>query len=118
MPRGKSKSNKKSFDKRVKDIVIKEMKDELEEKKALISYDNNTLNANIPSGDVTASFNYMRLLGPIDQISFSNTTGDEGQYNMRVGDEISLKHVDIKGFVSMNDLTLAQQQNCRVGVRS
>lgn len=113
MPR----TGKKSFEKKVKDIVIKEMKDELEEKKALISYDNNTLNANIPSGNVTSSFNYMRLLGPIDQISYSNTTGDQGQYNMRVGDEITLKSLAIKGFVSMNDLTLAQQQNCRVGVR-
>ena len=115
MPR--KKTTKKSFEKKVKDIVIKEMKEELEEKKALISYDNNSLNANIPSGNVTSSFNYMRLLGPIDQISFSNTTGDQGQYNMRIGDEISLKGIDIKGFVSMNDLTLANQQNCRVGVR-
>ncbi len=113
MPR----TGKKSFEKKVKDIVIKEMKDELEEKKALISYDNNTLNANIPSGNVTSSFNYMRLLGPIDQVSFSNTTGDQGQYNMRVGDEIALKSVAIKGFVSMNDLTINQQQNTRIGVR-
>ncbi|PAT00931.1 hypothetical protein CI105_09290 [Candidatus Izimaplasma bacterium ZiA1] len=97
--------------------MIKEMKEELEEKKALISYDNTTLNANIPSGDVQSSFNYMRLLGPIDQVSYSQAAQDQGQYNFRIGDEISLKGLDIKGFVSMNDLTLAQQQNCRVGVR-
>ena len=108
---------KKNFDKRVKEIVLKELKDELEEKKSLVSYDNTTLNSNIPSGNVASSFNYMRLLGPIDQISFSNTTGDEGQYNMRIGDEICLKHVDIKGFVSMNDLTKDNQINCRLGVR-
>ena len=108
---------KKNFDKRVKDIVLKEIKQETEEKYALVSYDNNTLNANIPSGDVTSSFNYMRLLGPIDQISYSNTTGDQGQYNMRVGDEIILKELDIKGFVSYNDLTINQQINARTGVR-
>lgn len=109
--------NTKRFEKSVKAIVRDELKEEVEEKKALISYDNNTLNANIPSGNVQASFNYMRLLGPIDQISYSQTAGDQGQYNMRIGDEIRLKDLDIKGFVSMNDLTLAQQQNCRIGVR-
>jgi len=116
--KSRTKSSKKCVsEKRVKEIVINELKQELEEKKCLISYDNNTLNANIPSGDVSSSFNYMRLLGPIDQISFSNTTGDQGQYNMRIGDEINLKSLDIKGFVSMNDLTINQQQNCRIGVR-
>lgn len=115
-PRG-SKSNKKSFDKRVKDIVVNEMKQELEDKQALISYDNNTLNANIPSGDVQSSFNYMRLLGPIDQVSFSQAAQNQGGYNIRVGDEIQLKHVDVKGFVSYNDLTIQQQANARIGVR-
>lgn len=114
------KNTKKNFDKRVKDIVIKELKEEIEEKHALISYDNNSLNANIPSGNVTSSFNYMRLLGPIDQISYAlptATAGEQGQYNMRVGDEICLKSLDIKGFVSMSDITKDQQINCRVGVR-
>lgn len=115
-PRG-SKSNKKSFDKRVKDIVVNEMKQELEVKQALISYDNNTLNANIASGDVQSSFNYMRLLGPIDQVSFAQTAQDQGGYNIRVGDEIVLKHLDVKGFVSYNDLTIQQQANARIGVR-
>ena len=118
MPRkpGSSKS-KRNFDKKVKDIVLKELSQEIEEKKCIISYDNNTLNANIASGDVTSSTNYMRLLGPTTQISFAQAAGDQGQYNMRVGDEISLKHVDIKGFVSFNDLTINQLINTRVGVR-
>ncbi len=117
MAKGKSAPNSKRFQKSVKAIVREELKEEIEEKKALISYDNKTLNANIPSGDVQSSFNYMRLLGPIEQISYQQTSQDQGGYNIRVGDEIMLKHVDIEGFVSMNDLTLAQQQNCRVGVR-
>ena len=118
MPRkpGSSKS-KRNFDKKVKDIVLKELSNEIEEKKAIISYDNNSLNANIPSGDVTSSFNYMRLLGPTTQISYAQAAGDQGMYNMRVGDEITLKHVDIKGFVAFNDLTINQQINARVGVR-
>ncbi len=114
---GKSAPNSKRFQKSVKAIVREELKEEIEEKQALISYDNKTLNANIPSGDVQSSTNYMRLLGPIDQIAFSQTSQDQGGYNMRIGDEIMLKHLDIEGFVSMNDLTLAQQQNCRIGVR-
>lgn len=113
----KKSASSQRFEKSVKEIVREELAEELEDKKALISYDNRTLNANIPSGDVTASFNYMRLLGPIDQISFGQTAQDQGGYNMRIGDEIMLKRLDIEGFVSMNDLTLAQQQNCRVGVR-
>lgn len=117
---GKSAPNSKRFQKSVKAIVREELKEEIEEKQALISYDNNTLSANIPSGDVTSSFNYMRLLGPIDQISYAlptATAGEQGGYNMRQGDEIMLKHLDIKGFVSFNDLTIQQQQNTRVGVR-
>ncbi len=119
MPR-KSAPNSKRFQKSVKAIVREELKEEIEDKQAIISYDNNTITPNIPSGDVQSSNNYMRLLGPIDQVSFAlptATAGEQGGYNMRVGDEIMLKHVDIKGFVSMNDLTIAQQQNCRVGVR-
>ncbi len=113
----KKSASSQRFKKSVKAIVRDELAVELEDKKALISYDNNTLNPNIPSGDVSESNNYMRLLGPIDQISFAQTAQDQGGYNMRVGDEIMLKRLDIEGFVSMNDLTIAQQQNCRIGVR-
>lgn len=116
MPR-KSAASSYRFKKNVQSIVREELKEVVEEKQALISYDNNTLNANIPSGDVQSSFNYMRLLGPIDQVSYGQTAQDQGGYNIRVGDEVMLKNVDIKGFVSMNDLTLGQQQNCRIGVR-
>ncbi len=116
-PRGSKSKRKQSFESRVKEIVHNETKDDFEIKKSIIGYDNNTLNANIPSGDVTSSNNYMRLLGPITQISYGQAAGDQGQYNMRVGDEITLKHVDIKGFVSFNDLTINQQVNTRVGVR-
>lgn len=113
----KKSASSQRFKKSVKAIVRDELAVELEDKKALISYDNNTLNPNIPSGDVSSSFNYMRLLGPIDQISYAQTAQDQGGYNMRIGDEIMLKRLDIEGFVSMNDLTIAQQQNCRIGVR-
>lgn len=113
----KKSASSQRFEKSVKAIVREELNEELEDKKALISYDNNPLNANIASGDVTGSFNYMRLLGPIDQISFGQTAQDQGGYNMRIGDEIMLKRLDIEGFISMNDLTIQQQNNVRVGVR-
>lgn len=113
----KKSASSQRFKKSVKQIVRDELAVELEDKKALISYDNITLNPNIPSGDVQSSTNYMRLLGPVDQISYAQTAQDQGGYNMRVGDEIMLKRLDIEGFVSMNDLTIAQQQNCRIGVR-
>lgn len=113
----KNKPNTKRFEKSVKEIVREELKEEIEEKQAIISYDNNTLNANIPSGDVTASFNYMRLLGPIDQVAYSQTATDQGGYNHRIGDEINLKRLNIQGFVSFNDLTIQQQANARIGVR-
>lgn len=116
MPRPKG-TRAKRFEKNVKEIVRNELKEEIEEKHALVSYDNNSLNANIPSGDVQSSMNYMRLLGPIDQISYAQTAQDQGGYNMRIGDEIMLKSVKIKGFVSFADLTINQQINARVGVR-
>ncbi len=116
-PRGSKSKRKQSFESRVKEIVHNETKDDFELKKSVIAYDNNTLNANIPSGDVTSSMNYMRLLGPITQVSYGQVSTDQGGYNMRIGDEITLKHVDIKGFVSFNDLTINQQVNTRVGVR-
>lgn len=111
------KAPSKRFEKSVKEIVREELNEELEDKKALISYDNNTLNANIPFGDVSGSMNYMRILGPIDQVSYSQTAQGQGGYNTRVGDELMLKHVDIEGFVSFNDLTINQEVNTRVGVR-
>ena len=116
---GKSAPNSKRFQKSVKAIVREELKEEIEEKHALISYDNNQLSANIPSGDVSSSTNYMRLLGPIDQMSYAlpSSSGEQGGYNMRQGDEIMLKSVDIKGFVSYADLTINQQINTRLGVR-
>lgn len=113
----KKSASSQRFEKSVKAIVREELNEELEDKKSLISYDNTTLNANIASGDVTSSFNYMRLLGPIDQISFGQTAQDQGGYNTRIGDEVMLKRLDIEGFVSMNDLTIQQQTNVRVGVR-
>ena len=105
------------FKSKVKEIVREELAEELEDKKALVSYDNTTLNANIPSGDVTSSFNYMRILGPIDQVAYSQAAGDQGGYNTRIGDEIMLKHVNVEGFVSYNDVTINQQVNTRIGVR-
>lgn len=122
MPRTKTTARKPTarFEKNVKDIVREELKEEIERKKALVSYDNITLNSAIPSGDVASSMNYMRILGPIDQVSYAlptATAGEQGGYNFRVGDEISLKDVDIKGFVSYADLTINQQINTRIGVR-
>jgi len=76
-----------TFEKKVKKIVIKELKDESEEKVAVIGERNTNMTANIPSGNVAASANFISLLPPITQ-------GD-GQYNNRIGNEIRLKKLDL-----------------------
>lgn len=89
------KSNKRSFDKRVKDIVIDELKVELEEKHALIGGDTTNLpSPSIPAGNVSANANFIKLFPTIAQ-------GD-GQYNNRQGNEIRLKWLDISCLIAWN----------------
>lgn len=97
---GKSKpkaSNSKRFEKRVKELVHRELEDELEQKIAIQEYPEFVPNRDIPSGNVAASGNFYKLLPPIQQ----SVTGDAGaKYNMRVGNEINLKSIDIDGFLN------------------
>lgn len=111
MPRKGSK-NSKRFEKNVKAIVREEMQEELEDKVAVIGFnDVNIPTAAIPNGDVSSSANITRIFPLISQ-------GD-GQYNERVGNEIRLKHLDIKMLLNygLADLSTATNEDAAVGVR-
>ncbi len=103
MPR---KSNSKRFEKSVKEIVQKELKEELEEKHAICEYQNIAVNRAIPSGIVLnsdetgATGNFYKILPQIEQ----STTGEAGRaYNTRIGNEINLKEIDLHGFLAHAD---------------
>lgn len=89
--------NTKRFEKSVKEIVRMELEDEIEEKLAIQEYPNTVPQREIPSGNVATSTNVFKLLPPINQ----SITGDAGaKYNMRVGNEIRLKSIDVDGFIN------------------
>ena len=74
-----------------------ELAEELEHKIAIVEYPNQNPNREIPSGDVSTSSNVFKLMAPINQ----SDTGEAGaKYNMRIGNQINLKSLDIDGFVS------------------
>lgn len=113
MPR---KSNK-NLDKKVKDIVRKEMSNELEEKHAITEYADVFINRAIPSGVVlNGQGNFFKILPEIDQ----SVTGEAGRaYNTRIGNEINLKEIDLKGHISYANSNAAQTvyQNGKLAVR-
>lgn len=115
MANGKSKPSKRSanFTSKVKAVVREELQEELENKVAVIGADNETVDtANIPFGDVTTSANYIQLLPDIDQ--------GLGQYNERVGNEIRMRHLDIKmllQYVNGIQETVGGQEDQSLGVR-
>ena len=81
--------NSKRFEKSVKAIVQKELTEEAEEKTAVIGLSSvSVATPQIPSGNVGSSSNFVKL--------FPLITQGLGQYNQRVGNEIRLKHLDIK----------------------
>jgi len=86
----------KRFVKNVKTIVREELKDELEDKVGVIGFANEKIDtAAIPHGDVATSSNFIKLLPFISQ--------GLGQYNNRIGNEIRLKHIDIKMLLQYAD---------------
>ncbi len=90
------KMNRKNFQKKVKEIVRDELKVEIEQKTAVIGANSTTINkAAIPNGDVSASSNFQPIFPVITQGS--------GQYNRRVGNEIRLKSLNIKGLINFKD---------------
>lgn len=88
----------KSTKKQIKDAVYKELSKQLELKNCVNDYSNIPINRAIPSGVVfNAQGNFFRLLPQIQQ----STTGAAGAaYNERIGNSISLKHIDIHGFLT------------------
>lgn len=88
-------SKKMTFEKKVKKIVDKELKSELEEKVAVIGDREGTFTAAIPSGNVSSSNNFISLLPPIEQ--------GVGQYNKRLGNEIRLKKLDLTMLLQYTD---------------
>lgn len=100
------------FEKSVKAIVRDELQEELEAKKAVIGFNDVTIpTALIPNGNVTASANIQKIFPLISQ-------GD-GQYNERIGNEIRLKHLDLKMLINyaFADLSTATNEDASVGVR-
>ena len=85
----KSSMRGKNFAKKVKEIVREEIQDETENKVAVIGLtDTDVQTASIPTGDVAASANFIKIMPLIQQ--------GTAQYNNRVGNEIRLKSLDIK----------------------
>jgi len=102
----------KRFDKAVKKIVRDELKEELEEKVAVIGFnDVNIATPSIPNGNVSASSNIVKL--------FPSITQGTGQYNDRVGNEIRLKHLDIKMLINygLADLSTSSNEDAALGIR-
>lgn len=109
----------KSIQKREIRKVLNSM---LEKKHALTDYNNVRLNAAIPSGvvtnsqSVTGNNNFFKILPEIEQ----STTGEAGKaYNTRVGNEITLRSLDITGMLSYNldSAAEADLNNSRLAVR-
>ena len=98
--------NSKRFEKNVKEIVRKEIQEELEEKHAIAEYQNVAIDRTIPSGVVlnsdsaAATGNFYKILPEIEQ----SATGEAGRaYNTRIGNEISLKEIDLHGYLTHSD---------------
>ncbi len=114
---GKGKAPSKRFAKNVKDIVRAELADELEEKQAIVQYDNIPVQRNIPSGLVfNGQGNFFEILPPINQ----STTGEAGRaYGERIGNSIKLKSVKLRYFLNYADPEAddARPQDHKIAVR-
>jgi len=114
---GKRNYKRKTFDKSVKEIVRKELAQELEEKHAITEYSNVPLLPNIPSGIVlNGQGNFFKLMPEI----FQSTTGAAGSaYNERVGNEINLKELEINGFLNYGPASVSgvDYRNAKLAVR-
>lgn len=90
-PKGKAPKNTKRFEKAVKAIVRDEIDEAQEDKVAYQEYLQTRLDRNIPFGSVANGQNVFKILPPIVQ-------GD-GKFNERVGANLRLKEIDIRGFL-------------------
>ena len=103
--------------KEIRELVRKELSDELEEKNAITQYDNIPIQHDIPSGVVlNGQGNFFKLLPQIFQSSLG---GAGSAYNERVGNEITLKELDIHGFLNYTAIpnVIASPQNIKLAVR-
>jgi len=103
-------------------IIRKELNNEIEEKHGICEYQNIAIQRNIPSGvvfnadEIGSTGNFYKILPEISQ----SVTGETGRaYNTRIGNEITLKEIDLHGFLShaddvTNDISLP---NSRLAVR-
>jgi len=121
-PKRSYKGNSKRFEKNVQAIVLKELEQELEEKHAIADYSNVAINSAIPSGAVNngdvlnGGGNFYKILPEIAQ----STTGEAGRaYNTRIGNEITLKEIDLHGYLTHVDsfTSNASYANSRLAVR-
>lgn len=82
----------------VKEIVRKAIANETEMKYAIAQYNNVDLKAEIPyDAVINGGGNFFKLMPNVAQ----STTGGAGSaYNERVGNEIMLKEIDIRGFLN------------------
>ncbi len=114
---GKTNAKSKSFDKKVKEIVRMQLSDEIEEKHAITDYADVLMKRTIPSGVVfSGQGNFFNILPEIEQ----STTGEAGRaYNIRIGNEINLKSIDLHGYLSYNGSSTIQAdlQNAKLAVR-
>lgn len=122
MPRTKKPSQNyrpksKALNKQIKTVVQQQLSKELEEKNAIVQYDNVPIQRNIPSGTVFNGVgNFFQLLPTISQ----STTGGAGKaYSERVGNEICLKNLKIKYYLNYNqpDALEIRPQDHKIGVR-
>ncbi len=107
----------KRFEANVKDIVREELREELEEKQAIVQYDNIPVIREIASGVVfNGQGNFFKILPPINQ----STTGEAGNaYGERIGNEISLKHIQLRYFLNYSNPEAddARPQDHKIAVR-
>lgn len=84
--------------KEIKQAVYEELSKQLELKNSIVGYSNVAIQRSIPSGVVfNGAGNFFRLMPQIQQ----STTGAAGNaYNERIGNSISLKELDIHGYLS------------------
>ena len=119
MPQKKSykPKNTKRFEKSVKEIVQKQISNEIEEKHAITEYSNVPLLPAIPFGVVlNGQGNFFKLMPEI----FQSTTGSAGSaYNERVGNEINLKELEINGFLNFGPAAISgvNYKNAKLAVR-
>lgn len=110
MPR---KSKKQTLDRKVQEIVRKQIAQEVEEKHSIVDYVR-TVNPAIVGGNVTSNPNFFQLMPEISQ----SVSGQAGKaYNTRIGNEINLKEIEVNGFINYANERALDNTNAKLAVR-